>query len=158
MTRFNPFSLLALFLSVLALSACSHLVADRMALPSSHPEALSPGRPVCSDCHDNPKMRGALKPYGAFDHSAVFVKNHRFPAERDLRVCAVCHQDSFCNDCHGNKVPMKPSLVKGDRPDRELIHRGDFLSRHKIEGKVDPVSCYRCHGRTNNEKCVSCHR
>jgi hypothetical protein len=27
-----------------------------------------------------------------------------------------------------------------------------------IDGKIDPASCYRCHGRTNNEQCVQCHR
>jgi hypothetical protein len=27
-----------------------------------------------------------------------------------------------------------------------------------IEGKIDPTSCYRCHGRANNEKCIVCHR
>jgi hypothetical protein len=29
---------------------------------------------------------------------------------------------------------------------------------HRIDGKVDPASCYRCHGRTNNEKCIICHK
>jgi hypothetical protein len=29
---------------------------------------------------------------------------------------------------------------------------------HMIEGQIDPVSCYRCHGRTNNEQCIVCHR
>jgi hypothetical protein len=27
-----------------------------------------------------------------------------------------------------------------------------------IDGKTDPTSCYRCHGRSNNEQCVACHR
>jgi hypothetical protein len=29
---------------------------------------------------------------------------------------------------------------------------------HRIEGKLDPASCYRCHGRANNERCVACHK
>ncbi|KAF0215019.1 MAG: hypothetical protein FD174_4259, partial [Geobacteraceae bacterium] len=31
-------------------------------------------------------------------------------------------------------------------------------TRHKIDGKTDPTGCYRCHGRTNNEQCLVCHR
>jgi len=63
-----------------------------------------------------------------------------------------------CNDCHTNKTEFKPSLKNGNRPDRMMPHRGDFLTLHKIEGKLDPASCYRCHGRANNELCVACHR
>jgi hypothetical protein len=38
-----------------------------------------------------------------------------------------------------------------------MPHRGNYVTMHKIDGKVDPASCYRCHGRGNNERCMSCH-
>lgn len=124
-----------------------------------HPETMATGRPVCNTCHDEEtRLKGALKTYGAFDHTATFVSDHRLAAGRDEQTCAICHGTSFCTDCHANRIEIKPSTRYGNRPDRELIHRGDFLTRHRIEGKVDPTGCYRCHGRANNEKCQSCHR
>jgi hypothetical protein len=147
---------LALAALLLALAACAQLKAIP-SLPESHPEALTVGQQVdCSECHDD-QAKGTLKPITAFSHTRSFVKNHRFYAANDDRLCATCHKISFCADCHTNQVEMKPSLKYGNRPDREMPHRGNFLTLHKIEGKLDPASCYRCHGRTNNERCVSCH-
>jgi hypothetical protein len=37
---------------------------------------------------------------------------------------------------------------------RDLIHRGDFISRHQIEAGADPTSCRKCHG---SRFCDSCH-
>ena len=102
--------------------------------------------------------KGALKPFASFDHTASFVKDHRFQANQDINTCASCHAQSFCSDCHGGKVPMKPALRLSGRPDREAPHRGDFMTLHRIEGKLDPTSCFKCHGRANNEKCQACHR
>lgn len=127
-------------------------------LPASHPEALAIGQQVnCAECHED-QQKGTMKPFASFSHTPQFVKNHRFYAAGDDRLCATCHKQSFCADCHTNKVEMKPSIRYGYRPDRDMPHRGNFLTIHKIEGKLDPASCYRCHGRTNNERCVACHR
>jgi hypothetical protein len=151
------FFLMAVLSGIVLVSACSHLVSAEKSLPAHHPEALGEGRVACSECHED-QIRGILKPYASFNHTPLFVKDHRFYVGQDNRLCAGCHAQSFCTDCHANEVEIKPSTKLGDRPDRELIHRGDFITRHKIEGKIDPTGCYRCHGRTNNEKCVTCHR
>ncbi len=151
------FILAALLTGAVVVSACSHVFSTETSLPASHPEALSEGRVACSECHED-QIKGILKPYAAFSHTPVFVKNHRFYAGQDERLCASCHAASFCTDCHANEVEIKPSTKFGNRPDRELVHRGDYMTRHKIEGKLDPASCFRCHGRTNNEQCVACHR
>ncbi len=127
-------------------------------LPASHPEALAVGQQVnCAECHED-QQKGTMKAFNAFSHTQAFVKSHRFYAASDDRLCATCHKSSFCNDCHTNKVEMKPSTRFGNRPDREFQHRGNFMTMHKIEGKLDPGSCYRCHGRANNERCVACHK
>jgi len=140
----------------LVLAACAQMGALPN-LPASHPEALAIGQQInCAECHED-QQKGTLKPYKAFNHSPVFVKNHRFYAASDDRLCSTCHKSSFCNDCHTNKVQMKPSTKYGNRPDREMQHRGNFMTMHKIEGKLDPASCYRCHGRANNERCIQCH-
>ncbi len=138
------------------LAACAQMKSIS-SLPDSHPEALTAGQQVnCSECHED-QQKGTMKAFAAFSHFATFVKNHRFYSASDDRLCSTCHKSSFCNDCHTNKVQMKPSTKYGYRPDREMPHRGNFITLHKIEGKLDPASCYRCHGRANNERCVACH-
>jgi hypothetical protein len=147
---------LALAVAVLALAACAQMKA-LPSLPDSHPEALVVGQQVdCSECHDD-SQKGTMKAIPSFSHTRSFVRNHRFYAATDDRLCNTCHKVSFCADCHTNQVEMKPSIKYGNRPDREMPHRGNYLTLHKIEGKVDPASCYRCHGRGNNERCVACH-
>jgi len=141
---------------LLALTACAQLKALPN-LPASHAEELSRGPVACSECHEN-EQKGTMKPFASFNHSRTFIENHRFYAASDDSLCAVCHKRSFCADCHTNKTNLKPSVMDGDRPDRAMPHRGDYLTLHKIEGKLDPASCYRCHGRTNNQLCVACHR
>lgn len=139
-----------------ALSACAGLFSKEQSLPSLHPEQVA-GAPSCTECHEG-EVRRILKPYASFNHTADFVKGHRFPGAAEQALCALCHRASFCNDCHANKAAMTPAVRFGNRPDRELPHRGDYLTLHRIEGKVDPASCYRCHGKGNNERCRACHR
>ena len=147
---------LALTGLILGLAACAQMSAIPV-VPAYHPESLAAGQQVsCSECHED-QQKGTMKPFSAFNHSVSFVKNHRFYAASDDRLCATCHKGSFCNDCHTNQVEMKPSTRYGYRPDREMPHRGNFMTLHKIEGKLDPAGCYRCHGRSNNERCVACH-
>lgn len=142
---------------IMILAACAQMKTIP-GVPASHPEALVAGQQVsCAECHED-QQKGTLKAFNAFSHTPSFVKNHRFYASSDDRLCSTCHKSSFCNDCHTNQVEMKPSIKYGNRPDREMPHRGNYMTMHKIEGKLDPASCYRCHGRANNERCISCHR
>jgi cytochrome c len=141
---------------MLIFAACAQMKAIP-GLPASHPEALVVGQQVsCAECHED-QQKGTMKAFNAFSHTPSFVKNHRFYASSDDRLCSTCHKSSFCNDCHTNQVEMKPSIRYGYRPDREMPHRGNFATMHKIEGKLDPASCNRCHGRANNERCITCH-
>ena len=146
-----------LLVTVTVLAACSSFLSSEKSLPAAHPEALAEKRVLCSECHEE-QAKGTLKPLTTFNHTQTFVSEHRFYAADSERLCSVCHATSFCNDCHATKSEVKPSQKLGNRPDRELVHRGDYLTRHRIEGKIDPTSCYRCHGRANNEQCVRCHR
>lgn len=157
----RPFKIMIPFLAVFGLIAVIASCAQMKTvpgLPASHPETLAVGQQVsCSECHQD-QQKGTMKALDSFSHTPSFVKNHRFYAASDDRICSTCHKSSFCNDCHTNKVEMKPSTRYGNRPDREMPHRGNFMTLHKIEGKLDPASCYRCHGRANNDRCVACHR
>lgn len=157
MKRFTLiFPILALAGLIAILGACAQMKTIP-GLPAWHPEELTAGPVNCAECHED-QQKGTMKPFAAFNHTPSFVKNHRFYASSDARLCATCHKESFCNDCHTNQTEIKPSVKFGNRPDRELPHRGDYITMHKIEGKLDPASCYRCHGRANNERCIVCHR
>lgn len=114
-----------------------------------HPETLK-GISTCSECHSSRIV--------ALDHQAVdFFRKHGLYAGNSRQVCATCHQESFCSDCHAFKEEIKPSSKFPENPERKMLHRGDYLSQHRIDGRVNPSSCVKCHGRQNNERCASCH-
>jgi hypothetical protein len=114
-----------------------------------HPEAVK-GMPDCAECHNDS--------WGALNHKAVdFYSKHRFYASQP-NVCMACHTQSFCSDCHAHKEEIKPSDKYKESPELNLPHRGDYFSQHKIDGRINPASCAKCHGRQNNERCKTCHR
>lgn len=114
-----------------------------------HPEKVT-GLVDCSECHSDRLAQ--------LNHKAEsFFAKHRFYAQNQA-VCSVCHDASFCADCHAHKEEIKPSDKYKDSPERSLPHRGDYLTQHQIDGRIDPASCVKCHGRSNNERCATCHR
>lgn len=157
MSRKTSLLALAATLVLGLFTGCSMLSTETSFAPS-HPEQLGAGRPLCSDCHSNEAMKGGFKSYASFDHTPTFVKNHRQQANQDAGACVSCHAPSFCTDCHGGKVPVLPSTRLSDRPDRMSPHRTGYLTLHRFDGKMDPTSCFKCHGRANNDKCTACHR
>ncbi len=154
---FKKFALLAAALGLGLMTACA-LVSPEASFARTHPQELSAGRPTCSECHGTERVKSTQKTFASFDHTPAFVKDHKVQANQDSGTCAACHAQSFCSDCHGGKTAMLPSTKLANRPDRDMPHRADFLTMHRIEGKIDPTSCYKCHGRANNEKCSACHK
>lgn len=134
---------------LLAASAAIHGCAENRSIALVHPVEVE-RMPVCSDCHTDS--------YAAFNHTPDFSASHRFYAEQQKMVCNTCHQESFCADCHAHKEQLKPSDKFKDSPERYVPHRGDYLSQHMIDGRINPAACFRCHGRNNNERCRTCHR
>ena len=123
-------------------------------LPLVHPPQETDLR-ACSDCHET-EAKGF--PYRRYEHSALFGQNHGLAAVGSQRVCAMCHQPSFCSDCHGQGAAMKPSLKDHGDIRRTMPHRGDYLTRHRIDGRINPTSCFGCHGRPKAAKtCIPCH-
>ena len=106
--------------------------------------------PICSDCHTDAR--------GSLNHTSDFYTRHKFFAAQSKQTCGVCHKESFCSDCHAHKEELKPSDKYKDSPELALPHRGDYLNQHKIDGRVNPASCFPCHGRQNNERCKVCHK
>jgi hypothetical protein len=136
---------------ILAMAAGLMLFACAAAhsVPQKHPVEV-PTMPLCSDCHTDWKT--------SLDHRPDYITKHKFYATQQKRACDICHVESFCADCHANKEEIKPSDKYKDQPSRSMPHKGDYLNQHKIDGKVNPASCFPCHGRQNNEQCRACHR
>lgn len=114
-----------------------------------HPEKVQ-GMPICTSCHDAGRA--------ASNHDSRWIKSHGAAAVRDRRTCEMCHRGSSCADCHGNKEEIKPSDKRPSRFDAATPHRGDWLTRHRVEGRLDPASCFPCHGRKNVGRCGTCHK
>jgi hypothetical protein len=141
---------LYIILIPLILGAILYACANTKSVAKVHPTEVK-GLVDCGECHtDN---------WAALNHQADdFYRRHKFYAGQQKFACQTCHQESFCADCHAHREEIKPSDKYKGSPERQLPHRGDYLSRHKIEGRIDPASCLKCHGRTNNERCKTCHR
>lgn len=122
--------------------------AETKSIAKLHPVEIE--KPQCSACHTDE--------YAAFDHTPDFSVRHGSYASQRQQACNACHKESFCNDCHANKEEIKPSDKFKDSPERFLPHRGDYLTQHMIDGKINPALCFKCHGRKNNERCRACHR
>ena len=134
--------LLALF----GVVACAHNPSRAL----QHPVEVTPP-PVCSECHQDARA--------SLDHTVDFESTrHKFFAPQQSASCVVCHKESFCSDCHAHREELKPSDKYKDSVERELPHRGDYLNQHKIDGRINPASCMKCHGRSNNERCRVCHQ
>jgi len=136
--------------------ACAALDSGRSDL-KAHPSSADLGvRPkTCTDCHEG---SNDPVPFARFNHTPFFAESHRMEAAQYTDTCRRCHQTSFCNDCHATRVELKPSDKNPTDTDRRMQHRGDYLSRHRIDGRVDPTSCFRCHGNPKTARtCASCH-
>jgi len=152
----NRWKGIGLIFLLLSMAACAALDSG-LDLPQRHPSAADLGEQpkMCTNCHD---ARGEKLAFGSFNHTATWMQTHRQQAYHYEEVCAMCHQTSFCNDCHATRVELKPSLKDQTETYRQTPHRGDYLSRHRIDGRIDPTSCIRCHGNPKTAKtCKPCH-
>ncbi|MCF6178767.1 MAG: cytochrome C [Geopsychrobacter sp.] len=148
--------LFLLVVGIFLLSACA-LEKTGYTPPEKHPvdAELPPKPPICIDCHE---ARDENFNWAQFNHTIYFGQDHRQQAYRQNRVCSMCHTSSFCSDCHGTRVELKPSDRNPTQTYRRMQHRGDYLSRHRIDGRVDPSSCFRCHGNPKTAaNCARCH-
>ncbi len=155
MAKKHVFTILVLLAALLLVAACAGLKSGTT-FPAKHPSAADLGEEPknCIECHE-----GATEiPFQRYVHDADWGRNHRMAAYQGEAICSMCHQTSFCNDCHATQVEMKPSEKNDTETYRSMPHRGDYLSRHRIDGRIDPTSCIRCHGNPKaSETCVRCH-
>lgn len=107
----------------------------------------------CQQCHERLVDRPD-RPLTIFDHGNSWMQRHGSAAKGGATVCGHCHQESTCAECHSRNAPMVPSLLRLDKVGNAQHHRGDFMSRHAIEAKLDGNSCTTCHAQST---CNSCH-
>lgn len=126
--------------------ACAHAPSTA----ARHPDVAGANAKVCTQCHED--WRASLT------HAADFNRMHKFYAYQKQGACFLCHREAFCSDCHAHKEELKPSDKYKEYVTRDLPHRGDYLTQHQIDGRINPTVCFKCHGRQNNERCKICHR
>jgi hypothetical protein len=111
-------------------------------------------RASCKRCHQS-LNRFPIKYVSSFNHQGNFLKEHSRWARASADLCATCHDQGYCADCHSSRAGMLASRKQADRSGRRFIHRGAWISRHAAASRADPGSCTRCH---SSKTCASCHR
>jgi len=145
---------LVVILTVSLITACAALRSD-YSPPLLHPNDEGEDLRTCTDCHDPDE--GPVS-FEQFNHGILFAENHGTIGSRYGRTCSACHRDNFCTDCHGFGIELKPSVKYQTETYRRMPHRGDYLSRHIIDGRLNPASCYRCHRTPKSyQSCKPCH-
>ena len=141
-------------LILIALMGARQASGGAFQLPLVHPDEGEDLR-QCLDCHDSEESDF---PFERFRHGLLFGEGHGGSARGHRAVCAMCHQERYCSDCHGLRQGLKPALRHSTASQRRLPHRGDYLTRHRIDGRIDPTTCFRCHGSPKKAKlCAPCH-
>jgi hypothetical protein len=129
-------------------------IADVYNLPLHHSDT-GENMSVCTKCHED---NNGDFPHKRFDHTKSFIDDHSTAAAQNENVCSMCHLQSFCSDCHGVGVELKPSIKNHADTKQTMPHRGDYLTRHRIDGRIDPTKCFSCHGSPKTQRsCSKCH-
>lgn len=113
----------------------------------------------CSACHPSgpdgridtrpgwDRRAPRLVPRGAsswgIEHDLNFVEDHGPVSKANPKLCASCHDDDFCQDCHAGAT----------RPLR--IHAADFMTTHAMEARGRTQDCQSCH--RVQTFCLGCH-
>lgn len=130
--------------------ACVALQTD-LSAPRLHPDQEGEELKMCTSCHET---SAETIVYERFNHTIRFAEDHGQVARQQGAFCNMCHSQSDCDACHGVWVELKPSSKNPTENYRRMPHRGDYISRHIIDARINPAPCYRCHG--NFETAMSC--
>jgi predicted CXXCH cytochrome family protein len=109
---------------------------------------------VCSACHVNLIEEGTL-PASHLVHEGDWLREHGTRAASAGDLCAACHGERFCADCHGAAVPALPARARLDDPLQASVHRAGFRARHALEARAAAGSCTTCHSQAT---CADCHQ
>jgi hypothetical protein len=107
---------------------------------------------TCAPCHERVDLEKTV-PQTFLRHDEAFVRHHGQLAEQQGALCASCHSESQCNDCHDLTQGLMVERRRPERIDRDFVHRGDFIVRHAIEAQEQPARCARCHTVASCDEC-----
>jgi predicted CXXCH cytochrome family protein len=128
-------------------------------------------RDLCASCHSE---RSCAKCHGvgmvptlpakmAFDdvplaglHRAGFRSRHALEARADPGLCATCHSESSCVECH-TASSVSPEGTTRSPHAVGWLGTGRGGGEHGVQARIDPVSCAGCHGGAGEQLCVGCH-
>jgi hypothetical protein len=101
---------------------------------AEHPEASD----ECSTCHPSDFD---LRPVSHLEDP--WMRDHGFDAAANREMCAMCHQQSYCDSCHGVEMPHPEGWLSGEPSHGAAVEAGREV-------------CYRCHTR-EPDSCATCH-
>jgi len=152
--RYLVISLAIILMSLIVFSGCSSM--DQTESMSERHEMGMEGLSRCLNCHETDTSETIM--YERYSHTKYFIEKHKSPARRNPEICALCHRESSCNDCHATQIELKPSIKYQTKTYSPMMHRGDYLTRHKLDARINPAPCFRCHGNPKSSRtCVRCH-
>jgi Cytochrome c7 and related cytochrome c len=117
-------------------------------------EGISPRPLECESCHlatgsgqlVTSFPEGAMNPpawMAGMRHDHEWLTRHRWVAADSGPLCAECHSERECADCHDGRVRMR------------RVHPGDWLTTHPVSARRDQPRCSSCH--TVSQFCAECH-
>lgn len=112
------------------------------------------GTMPCTGCHESlpdGRMRahfaeGWMNPpawMAGMRHDHEWLVRHRWIAADAGSLCAQCHVERECTDCHDGRVRSR------------RVHPGDFLTTHSAMARRDETRCTSCH--STGTFCSECH-
>lgn len=108
---------------------------------------------TCTPCHEGQDLKRLL-PRTFLRHDAAFARRHGASAQLEGQLCQACHTQADCTDCHDVTQELGVERRRPERLKEHQVHRADFMTRHAIEARSDPVRCQRCH---TPQTCEGCH-
>jgi hypothetical protein len=110
---------------------------------------------ACDTCHladASGRMKvlfstGELKPprwLGNAHHGPDFIDRHKSVAADNSALCASCHTERYCSDCHDGRI----------RP--RSVHPNDWISIHPLAARQNNPRCTSCH--QEQSFCLGCHQ
>lgn len=110
-------------------------------------------RRECAPCHERHDLARTL-PQTFLRHDESFLKHHGSTATLEADLCATCHTQSDCQACHDVTQGLGVEARRPELIEAGFVHRGDFIVRHAIEARSEPVGCMSCHSVAS---CDNCH-
>jgi len=110
---------------------------------SQHGKRALSDASLCAKCHASGKKNDCalchsqMKP--AF-HTAEFRKTHPKMAERQSKLCELCHSRNGCSNCHKTPMPHEKGWIMSHKSKGASFAKGSF--------------CFNCHTK---DKCRTCH-